>query len=635
MAASRDLMAAISEDQEQLLARLIAQAFGEFDAAAAARLREHLQTVTLAAGQTLMAQGDAGDAMYIVVRGRLRAYVKDGAEAPPRMVREMSRGQVIGEMSLITDEPRTATIVAVRDSTLVRLDKARFLQLASKHAQVALAMTRQIIQRLRTEHHTPPLAAPVTVGLVPASEGVDAPALARDLARQLRRHGHVVVLDSASLAMPSADVDDESVQQLFSRLLDEQEAAHEFVLLLADPTPSPWTALCTRHSDELLLLVDAAQAPAVHASEQALLSPGGGATEAAQILVLLHDAAQRCPQGTAAWLTRRPVTDHVHVRPALERDMARLSRLIARQAVGLVFGGGGARGFAHLGVLRALHERGIEVDCVGGTSIGAVMALLAATDRPLDEVMPIVRKGLMRNPTGDFNLIPLVSLFAGRRARHVLSTGVRTLCGHDASIEDLWKNFYCVASNFSKAQEVVLRFGGCVDAVMASMAIPGALPPVVRDGDLLCDGGTFNNFPVDVMRARRGIGCVIGVDLSARRARRIGFAAVPSPWILVLDRLRPRKARRYKLPSLTSMLLNATILYSESRQHQAAQLTDIHLRPPLANVGLLQWNRMALIEQQGYEHAIAVLDARAAASAVATAELQPEDPGEPRAVPAP
>jgi NTE family protein len=181
----------------------------------------------------------------------------------------------------------------------------------------------------------------------------------------------------------------------------------------------------------------------------------------------------------------------------------------------------------------------------------------------------------------------------------------------------------------------VLRSGGCVDAVMASMAIPGALPPVVRDGDLLCDGGTFNNFPVDVMRARRGIGCVIGVDLSARRARRIGFAAVPSPWILVLDRLRPRKARRYKLPSLTSMLLNATILYSESRQHQAAQLTDIHLRPPLANVGLLQWNRMALIEQQGYEHAIAVLDARVAASAVATAELQPEDPGEPRAVPAP
>jgi NTE family protein len=609
-------MAATTDDQEHLLPRLLAQAFGELDADATASLLDQLEPLALPGGRTLMAQGDAGDAMYIVVRGRLRAYVRDG-DGAPRLVREMSRGEIIGEMSLITDEPRSATIVAVRDSQLVRLDKARFLQLATFHAPVALAITRQIIARLRTEHRTPPLAAPVTVGLVPASAGVDAPALARELAQQLRRHGRVAVLDSTSQTLPAGGVDDGAVQRAFARLLDAQEAAHAFVLLVADPTPSTWTALCTRHSDELLLLAEAAQSPAVHPTEQALLSPGSGATEAAQILVLLHDADLRSPQGTAAWLARRPVTDHVHVRPALERDMARLARLIARQAVGLVFGGGGARGFAHLGVLRALHERGIEVDCVGGTSIGAVMALLAATDRPLDEVMPIVRSGLTHNPTGDFNLIPLVSLFAGRRARRVLVAGVRALCGHDAASEDLWKNFYCVATNFSKAQEVVLRAGSCVDAVMASMAIPGALPPVVRDGDLLCDGGTFNNFPVDVMRAQRGIGCVIGVDLSARRARRIGFAAVPGPWTLVLDRLRPRKARRYKMPSLTSILLNATILYSESRQQQSAQLTDILLRPPLANVGLLQWNRMKVIEQQGYEHAIEVLDARAAVAVAA------------------
>ena len=75
-----------------------------------------------------------------------------------------------------------------------------------------------------------------------------------------------------------------------------------------------------------------------------------------------------------------------------------------------------------------------------------------------------------------------------------------------ADIEDLWKNYYFIATNYSQACEQLLRSGNLLRSLLASIAIPGALPPVVRGGDLLCDGGTFNNFPVDVMRgrARRG-----------------------------------------------------------------------------------------------------------------------------------
>jgi NTE family protein len=112
---------------------------------------------------------------------------------------------------------------------------------------------------------------------------------------------------------------------------------------------------------------------------------------------------------------------------------------------------------------------------------------------------------------------------------------------------------------------------------------------------------------VDVMRAQRGIGCDIGVDLSARKARRIEVQEVPSTWALLRDRLRPRAARRYRLPSLPSILLNATILYSESRLASAARLTDVHFKPPLERVGLLHWHRLKDIERQGYEHASALL----------------------------
>jgi NTE family protein len=595
---------------EQLLTSLLASVFGELDDSAAALLRDRLRWIAIAGGQTLMAQGEPGDSMYLLVSGRLRAYVlqDDGTQ---RMVREMSRGQVIGEMSLITHEPRSATVVAIRDSVLVRLDQPAFDRLIAASPQVAMALTRQIIQRLKTEHQGAPYAAPVTVGLLPVTGGIDVPAFARGLTAQLERFGRVRVVDGSIMAPDSQDLEDgAAVHRRVALRLDEIETSHEFVLLLADASPTPWTHLCSRHSDELLLLADATQPPVVHAIEQQCLVQRPPRTEASQLLLLLHDAALRCPSGTREWLARRPVADHLHLRRALARDMARLARLLSRNGVGLVLGGGGARGFAHLGVLRALEAQGIEVDCVGGTSIGAAMAWPVALDQPVAQMMPVIRRGFAGNPTGDFNLIPFVSLFRGRRVRDAMQQSLQALLGPGGSathIEDLWKHFFCVATNYSQAREEVLRSGNLMACTLASLAIPGALPPVVRDGDLLCDGGTFNNFPVDVMRAQRGIGCVIGVDLSARKPRRIEVDEVPGTWALLRDRLRPRKARRYKLPSLPAILLNSTILYSESRLGSAARLTDVHFKPPLERVGLLQWGRLDDIERQGFEHAQQVL----------------------------
>ena len=86
----------------------------------------------------------------------------------------------------------------------------------------------------------------------------------------------------------------------------------------------------------------------------------------------------------------------------------------------------------------------------------------------------------------------------------------------------------------------MLRSGNLGRAMRASIAIPGALPPVLYDGDLLCDGGTFNNFPVDVMRRMRGVGTVIGVDLNTRKPRQIDADEIPGSWALLRDRLRPR-----------------------------------------------------------------------------------------------
>jgi NTE family protein len=219
------------------------------------------------------------------------------------------------------------------------------------------------------------------------------------------------------------------------------------------------------------------------------------------------------------------------------------------------------------------------------------------------------RQAFSVNPTGDYSFIPLLSLIKGRRLRRLLESAVRDVAGFDANVEDMWKNYYCVASNYSQASECVIQHGNLVKAMLASVAIPGALPPVIRQGDLLCDGATFNNFPVDVMQRMRGVGKVIGVDLTFRKPQRIEHDEVPSSWAMLRDRLRPRAKRRYRFPSLVSYLMNVTMLYSTSRQRQAQRLTDLYFNPPLTRVGMLQWAKFDSIVEQGHIHGRTVLDA--------------------------
>jgi NTE family protein len=580
-----------------------------------------VQWVEIGAGEVLMAQGAPGDSAYLSISGRFRVYMA-GDDGAQRVVRELGRGEVIGEMSLYTGEPRSATVVAIRDSVLAKLDKPHFEEMLARNPQASIALTRQIIGRLQTQHLHHPVSAPVTVALLPVSDGVELQAFAQRLAGQLDRFGGVRIVDAAAIERglnePGVALrEGADVERRLASAIDRVEAEHAFVLLLANPGADAWTRRCIRHGDELLLLADATRAPAVHEIERECLAGRAKRSEAAETLVLLHPAATTIPRGMRAWVARRPVAGHVNLRPDREQDMARLARLLSRNAVGLVLGGGGARGFAHLGVWRALRARGIEVDVVGGASIGSAMAALVAADPPVERAIEIARTAFRGNPTGDYNLLPLISLIKGRRVRAALQWGVEALAGGPIDVEDLWKGFFCIASNYSQGREQRLEGGDLGRALQASMAIPGALPPVVRDGDLLCDGGTFNNFPVDVMREMRGVGQVIGVDLGIRNPHRLEFDDVPGSWTLLLDRLRPRRKRRYRLPSLASYLLNITILYSISRQDETRRLTDLYFNPPLHKVGLLQWERFDSIVRQGEEHAAEVLGGLGAAQRAA------------------
>ena len=578
-------------------------------------VEKDLTVLALRAGETLVREDERSEELFFVVSGRLRATRRLGQLK--QLLGEIVRGETVGELALITREPRSATVVAVRDSLVARMARPTFERiLAGGGPAIAMSVMRTIIERFRSENFRKRAAGRFTICILPVTEIADVRGFATTLTAAIGSLGGNARLLTAEdyAAVPAADrAEGGNPHGALARWFDNAEVTNAALLMLADHEPTEWTRACLRRSDEILLLADADAPVQVSDVESRLLDDDSLAVRPIQSLVLLHDAVKRSPLGTQAWLDRRAVARHIHVRPALDRDVKRLARLVTGRAVGLVLSGGGARGFAHVGVMNALSDSGLVVDVVGGASIGSAIGGLRAMDLVGEDLVRAARRIFVENgtPTGDFNLLPLISLAKGKRSRRIIEATVAEIAGRDIGVEDTWITYFCVAGNYSTSSEAVLTHGSLSRSLLASFAIPGALPPVVIDGHLYVDGSTVNNLPVDVMQ-RYGVSKIIAVDLQSDRIRKVDFDGMPSTFSLLVDRLRGGK-RQYDLPSLPEMLLNASALQSTGRQREMRANADICFRPRLNGVGLLDWNRFDEAVRGGYETAredIALLDPR-------------------------
>jgi len=618
---------------EQMLQYTLREVFGDIEQEVIDRVRPCMTTVALMGGQVLMRQGDPPDSIYLVLSGRLRALARRG-EDDHVVLGEIGRGEPIGEMGVVMQQPRGATIVALRDSVLLRLSAQDFTDLLQSWPRLGLPLARKLIERMtRSNERVGPSRDICNICLLPLHPGVDVAGVARrlrdvlesELARGAAANGGrrlpVSLLDRAAaqagLGPGGADTPPEQSDAYHRQLawLDEQESRHAMQVLVADQEDTAWTRLCIRHADQVLLVADADGEVSLTAAERNLLTPDMLDAAPSVSLLLLHPDDRRIPLDTHRWLASRVhvkegAFSHFHVRRGRDADWSRLARILSGQATGLVLAGGGARGFAHLGVMQALQAQGVEWDLVGGTSIGAVMAGLAAMDRPVKEVVEVAARAFAVNPTGDLNWFPVLSVIAGRRLARVIHEAVVEAVGAPIGIEDLWKPYFCVASNYSRARPEVLRRGELAAAVTASVSIPAALPPVLRGGDLLVDGGTFNNYPVDVMR-QSGAGRVIGVDLSRDRYRRLELDQMPTSGQILFDRLfRPKSRRRYKqLPNIAATVFNVAAMSSQSHQRRMRDAVDLSFTPDVSRVGMLDWRRFREVVQIGLDHAQSVLSA--------------------------
>lgn len=616
--------------QRRLMADALHELFGEMNDEILSTLLPMLEWVEVAGGEVVVRQGGTDRDLYFVMTGRLRAYGGEGpqrrrarttpSEGPGRRaLSEITRGETIGEASFITGAPRNATVVALRDSVLARISRPNVEKLVAAYPQVALSMARLIVTRQRNAlAPRPKRRRPTNLCLLPFTPGVDVEALGERLLQRFSGEGAAILLSAAALearmgrpGFANAGKSEGAAYRELTAVLDEIESRHATVLLLPDADlRSEWSQRCLRIADRVLLVADAAGPPDEAAVDVTLAGGEKRLSGAEQVLVLLHDKDKRVPTGTAEWLDRRPagsIATHLHVRPALDGDIARLARSQGSGAIGLVLCGGGARCFAHLGVYRALQERNVAIDAVGGTGMGAVMAALIALDAPADQLIAHAREAFAGNPTSDVSLMPITALIQGRKLKSILEEAVEHLAGAEVGIEDTWKSFFCVAANYSKSYEMVLRRGPLARSIRASCATPGLLPPVPIGGDLLVDGGAFNNYPTSVM-ARGGIARIIGVNIARNHGDAAPFEEIPGNWALAWDKLSGRR-RKYRVPSLMSILMNATTLSSAARERGSESMADLEFELNLPSVGILDWQAFDHVVNVGYRHALKVLDA--------------------------
>ncbi len=552
--------------------------FRPLDDTALAGLEHELQYFALPGGALLFEQDEPSDALYLLRSGSLGAFRREG-DGPARLIGIVSAGETVGEVGLMLDMPRNATARALRDSELLRLSRSAFEGLVERHPRAMLEMARHALRRMNTRDGGKPHATPRTLAILPHDDGVDARAFAASLVEALHPFGTTRVVDA-----------DEGRGRL-SSWFSELEEGSDFILYIGEGD-AEWQALCARQADALLLLANAAGTPT--AWPPVVCADATGVLARRCQLVLRHppnliDGAAR------RWLAFTPGLDHHHVRDA--GDVRRLARLLTGRSLGLVLSGGGARGFAQIGVVRALREAGMEIDCVGGTSIGSIIGAGVALQWSDEEMLENYRRAFVAGrPLADYTL-PLVALTRGARVARLL----REQFG-PRDITDLPLPFYCCSANLSSGRLDSHRDGPLWMWLRASCAIPGVLPPLLHRGEVHVDGAVINNLPTDVMAAHHA-GAIAAIDIGAGDVLHATAEehATPTWWRQLLERGSGRR------PGIFDILVRSGMVNAERASDERRALATVLLSPPVRETGLLDWRAYERTVEAGYHYGLRVI----------------------------
>jgi NTE family protein len=574
------------------------------------QLREQIaalaKSVSLARGDWLFRVGDTADAVYVVRLGHIEV-LSDGAT--PATLNTLTRGAVLGELALLSDSVRSASIRALRDSELLRIDRDSFHALLGSMPELAIGLTRTLSRQLQASRAIPVARRPrpVTVALYALDGGVPLLDLADELSRNMCAWGSVAVLyPERAEPQPGADA-------RFAALIERCEQDHDQVLMVcgtsvaavssssSSSSSSQWDDFCLARADRVLVVAAEPTPESTPTSDRRIASLQGAD--------LLGWGVQPGQQGLTGLLEAlRPGSVHaVRTGPEQREDIARVARRLTGRSPGVVLSGGGARAFAHLGVLDVLQDAGVRFDRVGGVSMGAFVGGLLACGHDSAAIDAYCyEEWVRRNPINDYTL-PRAALIKGHKAEAMLDRVFGDVC-----VEELARSFYCASVNLRGNRLTIQREGPMAQAVGASMALPLIAPPLRRGGDLLIDGSLLDNLPLGPMSGS-GEGPVLAIDVKGGEERPALAVGAGSEQARTLDGASatvsavPARERR-RLPSLPETMARIALLSSANTGESARRHADLAITVRVSGVGLLEFHQIDQARAAGRRAALAALE---------------------------
>lgn len=494
-----------------------------------------------------------------------------------------------------------------------------------------------------------------TVAIVPTTAGVPVVEFSNKLHTALSQIGTlngVITLNQSSILNHLGRHAFSRMGKLkLSQYLADLEEKYGLVLYVADTAvKSPWTETCISQADCIFLVGLAEGSPVIGEYERFLLTTK---TTARKELVLLH-AERYCPPGlTRSWLRNRSWINggHHHVQMSFRAapepvhhalpkrfgnalkqrvqvlqaeihkytskrvrqtplfsantpfkgDFHRLARRLCGKSVGLVLGGGGARGLAHIGVIRALEEAGLPIDIIGGTSIGAFIGAVYAQDADVVPMYGRVKKFAGRMGSVWRFALDLTYPSASYTTGHEFNRGIFKTFG-DSQIEDFWLDFYCNSTNITKSRSEIHTSGYVWRYIRASMSLAGLLPPMCDEGNMLLDGGYVDNLTVSHMKSL-GADVIFAVDVGSLDDDRpqaygdslSGFWASVNRWNPFSTYPNP--------PTLSEIQAKLAYVSSIDALERAKNIPGCrYMRPPVEPYGTLDFSKFDEIYQVGYTY---------------------------------
>ena len=549
-------------------------------------------------GIEIIKQGEHTKDVYFLIKGRIAVdIVNDYGEKIN--LNEIPKGELFGEMSYFNNEPRAATLTTTKESTILKLSTNDFEILQNRHSCLLKYINRILINRLRKANLSNRKILFQNICFVQLVEDDSSTFLLNTLKEKVNKEEQIFFVSKELAIQKNLFKEGDSRfsnKDRFDNWVHEIENQHDYIIYLCDQADLEWSELCICQADRIMLL-GSKKLDSTHTNlEEIIFNKKGIASKIEKNLIFNWNESNEI-SNVSKLIGEREIKNIFHV--ADDKDVLRIIRYITGKSIKLVLGGGGAKGFAHLGVYKAMLDLGIPVDFVGGTSVGSIIGAAIGTGWSYDVMVENARNALVtNNPLNDYHL-PLVSLIKGDKMERTLKKHYGGL-----QIEDLKVPFYAVASNFTESKIEILNQGSLDFAVRASISLPSILPPAVKDNSLLVDGGLIDNLPFDHMNSLAQ-GPIIGVDLSSKKVRKLGYDKIPSNGKILKQKVLRKKT--YKVPSLSQIMMGTMTLASEEKRRNNVKKFDIYIKPDVAKYGFLKWKNFDEILKCGYDAAYPIL----------------------------